>query len=91
MVRTGNDGDSTRSSSKMTTTTTISGDLCKKIVSNYHGCDKRIPNETADAIGEVLRLFIVEARARASIEVSLEFGDTVTVAAETCVCGRAVF
>jgi len=52
-------------------TATISSDLCKKIVSNHPGWDnRRIPNDTADAIGHVLRLFIVEARARASIEVS---------------------
>ena len=54
--------------------TTISGELCKKIVLNHPSCcdntKVRIPNETADAIGHVLRLFIVEARARASIEVS---------------------
>ena len=34
------------------------------------GHPKRIPNETAKAASELLRLFIIEARSRASIEVS---------------------
>jgi hypothetical protein len=31
---------------------------------------KRIPNETARAVSELLRLFVLEARSRASLEVS---------------------
>ncbi len=48
---------------------TIGADLSKKMISRSI-CDKRIPNETAEAVSEVLRMFIIEARARASIEVS---------------------
>lgn len=47
---------------------TIRPDLSKKIL-NQSGCDKRIPYQTAEAISEVLRMFVVEARARATIEV----------------------
>ena len=62
----------------MSPTTTISGELCKKIVLQHPSCccssdhktKVRIPNETADALGHLLRMFVVEARARASIEVS---------------------
>ena len=62
----------------MSPTTTISGELCKKIVLHHPSCccssdhktKVRIPNETADALGHLLRMFVVEARARASIEVS---------------------
>jgi hypothetical protein len=64
MVLVAGNENSTRSSK-----ITIRGDLCKKILSHY-GCEKRVPNETADAMAEVLRMFIVEVRARASIEVS---------------------
>lgn len=47
---------------------TIKPELTKKILI-HTGCDKRIPNETADAVSEVLRMFVIEARARATIEV----------------------
>ena len=47
---------------------TIKPELAKKILS-HAGCEKRIPNETAEAVSEVLRMFVIEARARATIEV----------------------
>mmetsp|Transcript_41927 Transcript_41927/g.121181 ORF Transcript_41927/g.121181 Transcript_41927/m.121181 type:complete len:108 (+) Transcript_41927:126-449(+) len=46
---------------------TISAELSKRIVS-HSGCEKRVANDTAAAISEVIRMFVIEARARASIE-----------------------
>lgn len=48
---------------------TIRPELSRKLLSHV-GCEKRIPNETAEAVSEVLRMFVIEARARATIEVS---------------------
>ena len=61
----GNASSSTSASKQAT----IASELSKKIMTNF-GCDKRIPNDTAEAVSEVLRMFVIEARARASIEVS---------------------
>eukprot|EP00934_Nitzschia_sp_Nitz4_P001306 Nitzschia sp. Nitz4//scaffold62_size106224//103856//104234//NITZ4_004375-RA/size106224-snap-gene-0.120-mRNA-1//1//CDS//3329555913//1306//frame0 len=55
------------SSTRHNTNKSIPPEVCKKLL-KYHGCDKRVTNNAAEGIGEVLRMFIVEARARASIE-----------------------
>jgi hypothetical protein len=50
---------------------TIPPELSKKLLQSYKpDGSKRVPNETAKAVSEVLRMFVIEARARASIEVS---------------------
>jgi hypothetical protein len=51
---------------------TIPPELSKRLLQEYNAPEgsKRIPNETAKAVSELLRLFVVEARSRASIEVS---------------------
>jgi hypothetical protein len=50
---------------------TIPPELSKKLLQMYKpDGSKRIPNETAKALSEVLRIFVVEATSRASIEVS---------------------
>lgn len=45
------------------------GTELSKIIVRRSICDKKIPTETAEAVSEVLRMFVIEARARASIEV----------------------
>jgi tRNA uridine 5-carbamoylmethylation protein Kti12 len=54
---------------------TIPPELSRRLLQEYDAPDgsKRIPNETAKAVSELLRLFVVEARSRASIEVSWSF------------------
>jgi hypothetical protein len=67
----------------MTTTSTsnhddnepsISPELSKQLIQLYTppggGSAKRIPIETAKAVSEVIRMLVVEARSRASVEVS---------------------
>jgi len=50
----------------------IKPELSKKLLQIYNTPEgaKRIPADTAKAVSELLRLFIIEARSRASIEVS---------------------
>jgi hypothetical protein len=60
-------GGGSSSSAPSSKQSTIASELSKKIMTNF-GCDKRIPNDTAEAVSEVLRMFVIEARARASIE-----------------------
>jgi hypothetical protein len=67
MTATPNDGVSDNSKP------TIPPELSKQLLkANFPAGDqKRIPNETAKAVSELLRLFVLEARSRASLEVSL--------------------
>jgi hypothetical protein len=57
---------------------TVPQELSKSLVQffppPYVSCTKRVSTDAASAVSEVLRLFVVEAHARASVEVSrMEF------------------
>ena len=62
-----------KSNSTTSTQPTIPQEVTKKLLQQYDlkkgGSAKRINQESTNAISEVLRVFLVEARARASIEV----------------------
>ncbi|CAJ1929122.1 unnamed protein product [Cylindrotheca closterium] len=59
-------------SSTMDGASGINLELSKKLIQSYTppngGTTKRIPNDTAKAISELLRIFVVETQARASVE-----------------------
>jgi hypothetical protein len=52
----------------------IPEELSKQLIQLYTppggGSGKRIPKETAKAVSEVIRMLVLEARSRASVEVS---------------------
>lgn len=56
--------------------TEIPSELSKQLIQIYTPLDgsagKRIPKETAKAVSEIIRMLILEARSRASVEVSPE-------------------